>query len=105
MIASGSVPGADSLGFFDGPRCSNRGAFVLRTAKSAVVVCALGRGYIYEGRRLSDDGRITLPAQLVENGFIAVNPSDGTTYGVTGSGLAITTNGDIYSEEATAVGP
>lgn len=48
---------------------------------------------------------MTLPAKLVENGFVAVNPADGTEYGVNGAGLTISTDGEIYDEPAIAVGP
>ncbi|QEN15392.1 DUF2510 domain-containing protein [Mycolicibacterium sp. ELW1] len=107
---AGAVPGADEFGFFDGPRCSRLdvAAIIVRTSQSEAVVCR-GDGpnlYFYKGLRLSDGGEITLSAVPSANGFIATNPSDGTQYAVTLSGLTITTGtGETFREPAIASGP
>jgi hypothetical protein len=105
------VPGADSFGFFDGPRCSmlDTAALIIRTEQSGVVICRndAPNSYTYHGLRLSDGAQITLPARSVEGGgFSAVNSDDGTRYEVTREGLSIyTPDGETFREPATAFGP
>jgi len=106
---TGVVPGADSHGFFGGPRCIDVAKLIIRTANSGVVICPVDGSpgdYSYRGLRLSDDSRIVLPAiRMPAGGFSATN-SDGTRYDVTSQGLSIfTPDGEIYREPATAVGP
>lgn len=107
----GPVPGADETGFIGGPRCmeGNRANLLILTAKSEVAICRKdgpNEVYTYSGKRLSDGGKIILPAVPLENGWEAVNPADGTRYTVGPDGLAITTpEGETFSETAIAVGP
>jgi hypothetical protein len=101
-----TLPGADTQGFSNGPRCSYRAALMVRTALSQAVVCDEGSGtYTYKGLRLKDQGRIDLSGALpTANGFTVSN-SDGTRYDISRSGLVITTAGDVYTEQALASGP
>ena len=99
------VPGADAQGFLDGPRCSSQAALIVRTAQSAVAVCNTPVGPLYEGRRLSDGATISLRAVATATGFSATNDSDGTRYEISPDGLTIYSNGDVYTEQATAAGP
>lgn len=105
----GPVPGADAQGFFDGPRCIDVAALIMRTALSEIVVCpddSPAELYEYRGLRLSDGARIALPARRTAGGFLATNPADGTRYQVSRGGLAIySPDGEVYSEAAIAVGP
>ena len=106
---AGPVPGADAQGFFEGPRCIDVAALVMRTALSEIVVCpddSPADLYEYRGLRLSDRARIALPAQRNAGGFVAINPDDGTRYEVSADGLAIKSpDGAVYTEPALAVGP
>lgn len=103
--ASPSVPGADMDGFLNGPRCADQADLILLTAQSAVVICDEGGSYVYEGMRLQDGGRISLPASPTADGYAATNATDGTRYEVTRNGLVIYTRGHVYTEQATAAGP
>ncbi|MGD9618523.1 MAG: hypothetical protein AB7G47_12000 [Mycolicibacterium sp.] len=104
-----AVPGADMFGFFDGPRCIDVAAFIMRTGLSQIVVCpddSPADLYQYRGLRLSDGARIALSADRTPGGFVATNPDDGTRYQVSQDGLAILTpDGEVYNEPAIAVGP
>ena len=103
------VPGADAQGFFNGPRCIDVAALVMRTSLSEIVVCpddSPADLYEYRGLRLSDRARIALPARRTADGFLATNPDDGTRYEVSQEGLAIySSDGYVYTEAATAIGP
>jgi hypothetical protein len=101
-----TLPGADTQGFFNGPRCPYRAALMVRTPLSQAIVCDDGSGsYTYKGLRLKDLSRIDLSGALpTANGFTVSN-SDGTRYDISRSGLVITTAGDVYTEQALASGP
>ncbi|MBI3215923.1 MAG: hypothetical protein HYZ38_19055 [Mycobacterium sp.] len=102
-----TLPGADVQGFVDGPRCSYRAALMVRTAQSQAVVCDEGSGlYTYKGLRLIDSARIDVPGAVPnQTGFVATNTAADTRYVLSRSGLAIYTNGQVYSEPAVASGP
>lgn len=102
-----ALPGADSQGFVDGPRCSFRAALMVRTAQSQAVVCDDGSGsYTYKGLRLKDSARIDVPGAVPsETGFIATNGAANTRYVLSRSGLSIYADGEVYLEPAIASGP
>lgn len=104
-----AVPGADAFGFFDGPRCIDIAALIMRTPLSQIVVCpddSPADLYEYRGLRLSDRARIALPAVRSAGRFVATNPDDGTRYEVSTDGLAMyMPDGEVYNEPAIAVGP
>lgn len=102
-----TMPGTDGAGFFDGPRCAYRAAFMLRTTQSAVVICEDGSGtYSYKGLRLKDNAKLELPSAFpTAIGFTASN-TDGTRYDVSRAGLVISSpGGDVYTEQAIAAAP
>jgi serine/threonine-protein kinase len=97
---------ADTQGFvsYNGAaRCSgdDHAAMILRTAQSAVVICrGAADALYYRGLRLSDGGTIELTTVLgSDNGFTAVNPSDGTRYEVSKTGLQIVQNDQVVASE------
>lgn len=97
-----NVPGADSQGFVNGPRCNAAGdpaVMIGQTSRSNVVVCQVGNQtgrYYYKG--LADGGAIEIqfPARS-GNRFTAVN--NGTTYVVDSSSLTISENGEVLAAE------
>lgn len=108
-ILESAVPGADVYGFFDGPRCIDVAALIIRTPLSQIVVCpddSPADLYQYRGLRLSDRAGISLPAERAAGGFVATNPDDGTRYQVSQDGLAIyTPDGEVYTEPVIAASP
>lgn len=105
------LPDADSQGFttYQGAaRChgADQAVQVVRTAKSAVVVCrTILNALYYRGLRLSDNALIELGgARQTESGF-AVSNTDGTTYEISSAGLVIRTAGDVYTERAVESDP
>jgi hypothetical protein len=106
------LPDADTQGFltYQGlARCSgtDSAALIVRTAKSAVVICQSGTAsFYYRGLRLSDGGNIELAdATSTASGFSVTNPSDGTEYDVSLSGLVIYSKGEVYTESAVESAP
>ncbi|CAM3416434.1 hypothetical protein MYCO108962_19320 [Mycobacterium colombiense] len=102
-----TMPGTDAAGFLDGPRCTYRAAFMLRTAQSAVVICDDGSGtYSYKGLRLKDNAKLELPSAFPTATGFTVSNIDGTRYDVSRAGLVISSpGGDVYTEQAIAVAP
>jgi serine/threonine-protein kinase len=82
-------------------------ALIVRTPQSAVVICQSGpASFYYRGLRLSDRGTMELAgATPTQSGFSVVNPSDGTEYDVSHSGLVIHWNGQVYTESAVESAP
>lgn len=105
--ATATMPGTDALGFLDGPRCTYRAAFMLRTAQSAVVICDDGSGtYSYKGLRLKDNAKLVLPSAFPTATGYTVSNTDGTRYDVSRAGLVISSpGGDVYTEQAIAAAP
>ena len=95
-------PGGGSS--YEGMSCSYRAALTLRTAQSAVLICDEGSGiYTYEGLRLKDNARISLPGVVpTASGFSVTN--NGTRYDISPRGLIIYTDGEVYTEPAIAPG-
>ncbi|GFG68036.1 protein kinase [Mycobacterium kubicae] len=101
---SGSVQGADGLGFVGHTaRCSpgNPPAAVLRTAQSLVVVCQTGDGGLYyRGERIRDGANIELSNTVRSaDGFVATNPDNGVRYEIGPQRLTILSNGHVDSAE------
>ncbi len=99
-----SVSGADGQGFLSGPRCNDNDAAmsIARTTGSKVVICHTGAGrYYYKGARASDGLGLELddPVPTGGGGFTATNPTDGTRYLLTATGLVITKNGEVLASE------
>jgi hypothetical protein len=111
--AQGTVlPDADSQGFttFQGAaHChgSDQAAQILRTPKSAVVVCqATPNAFYYRGLRLSDNGMIELGGAIPTGAGFTVTNTDGTVYEISRSGLVIRANdGQVYTESAVESAP
>jgi hypothetical protein len=110
-LPGGDLPDADSQGFttYQGAaRChgTDQAVQVVRTAKSAVVVCKTNLNALYyRGLRLSDNALIELAgARQTESGF-AVSNTDGTLYEISSTGLVIRTAGDVYTEQAVESAP
>ena len=101
---SGSVDGADALGFVGHTaRCDpgNPPAAMLRTAKSLVVVCQSGPGsYLYRGERISDGAHIELGGAVrASGGFDVVNPANGVRYEIRPTMLTIFSGSHVDSAE------
>lgn len=101
---SGSVDGADGLGFIGHTaRCDpgNPPAAVLRTAKSLVVICQTGTGsFSYRGERISDGAHIELAnAVRTSGGFDVTNPANGVRYQVRPQSLTILSGSHVDSAE------
>ncbi|MEV0331520.1 protein kinase [Nocardia sp. NPDC050717] len=99
-----SVAGADGQGFLTGPRCNDNDAAmsIARTTGSKVVICHTGAGrYYYKGARASDGLGLELddPVPTGGGGFTATNPTDGTRYLLTATGLVITKDGTVLASE------
>lgn len=97
-----NVPGADSQGFLNGPRCNAAGdpaVMIGQTSRSNVVVCQVGDQtgrYYYKGLADGDAIEIQFPARS-GNSFTAVN--NGTTYIIDSSSLTISENGEVLAAE------
>lgn len=101
---SGSVDGADGLGFVGHPaRCDagNPPAAVVRTAKSLAVICQTGNGdFYYRGERIRDGANIELAnAKRTAGGFDVTNPANGVRYQVSPQQLTILSGGHVDSAE------
>ncbi|WP_280300110.1 serine/threonine protein kinase [Nocardia neocaledoniensis] len=99
-----SVSGADGQGFLTGPRCNDNDAAmsIARTTGSKVVICHTGAGrYYYKGARASDGLGLELddPVPTGNGGFTATNPTDGTRYLLTATGLVIAKDGEVLASE------
>jgi hypothetical protein len=107
LRAQNPLPDADTQGFLNyrgSARCGGNdpAALIMRTSKSAVVICQSGPGsFYYRGLRFSDGGNMELAgATPTSSGFSVTNPSGGTEYDVSQSGLVIHWNGEVYTESA-----
>ena len=80
--------------------CNFTVALAIRTQLSEVVVCEeASGGYTYKGLRLKDLARIDIPGAVPnETGFTVIN--GGTRYEVSGGGLHIYTDGEVFTEPA-----
>lgn len=102
------VSGVDTQGFLEYPpaRCDpgDKAAMVMRTEASLVVICYGPRESLYyKGMRLSDSAAIRLDnVTSNDNGFTAINPTDGTQYEATLRGLTIVVGGQVVASEAAA---
>ncbi|QZA09620.1 hypothetical protein K3U94_10580 [Mycolicibacter heraklionensis] len=100
------IAGADAQGFLGYPaaRCEvpDHSAMLLRTAASLVVICrGPSGGLYYKGMRLSDSAAIRVDNVTADdNGFTAINPTDGTRYEATLRGLTIVVGGQVAASEA-----
>ncbi|MDP7734241.1 serine/threonine-protein kinase [Mycobacterium paragordonae] len=101
---SGSVDGADALGFVGHTARCDPGsppAAVLRTAKSLVVVCQSGpESFYYRGERISDSAHIELSGAVrASGGFDVVNPANGVRYQIRPEMLTILSGSHVDSAE------
>jgi serine/threonine protein kinase, bacterial len=110
--AGNPLPDADTQGFlsYQGlARCrtNDPAVLIVRTPQSAVVVCQSGpASFYYRGLRLSDGGNMELAdATPTASGFSVTNPSDGTEYDVSQTGLVIHWNDKVYTESAVESAP
>jgi serine/threonine-protein kinase len=110
--AQNPLPDADTQGFLNyqgAARCRgvDPAALIVRTPESEVVICQSGpASFYYRGLRLSDGGNMELAgATPTASGFSVTNPSDGTEYDVSQSGLVIHWNGKVYTESAIESAP
>jgi hypothetical protein len=95
-------PSTDALGFVDSTaRCAAPDTAVAfgSTATSRVAICKTSSGkYEYRGVRISDGAKLVVPASASSDGGY-VGESDGITYTVTSSSLAISQGNQVIRSE------